>query len=1010
MNKRINQRSRLFKTQLLRISLVITLGLIILPLFNVSSASLFHGSLPDKSVVGLSASIKADAPQKGVPQQLSLPAIVSLAGPSVPFAFLPQAQPDPDSIGTYQSDCTTPKSDFALGETVCVRATGPVDQSLARRRVQVVDPEFLIRSSSDLLTSPQTFTFTLPTSATETFNGVSVDNRGIWLLKLVDTSDASTRQFVPILVRDPAHVIADLQINTTVIGDTHPTAGSSFDILVWVFNAGPEAAQNVSFTDSSPANTTFQNLVQPLSFQCSTPGVDSAGTSTCTKSSMATGESAGFIFTYKVNGAIADGTGLDSTATVSSNTTDNRTDSNTSDTSVTGSNPTPPACTITCPSNMLVDANDTVNGVRGAVVTFDATTSGSCGTVTGTPSSGSFFPVGSTVVTVNATGASCSFTVTVTDAAPPTISCPADQTVDAPNGDCSATVSVGTPTTTGTGVSVQGVRSDGRALTDSYPAGDTTIAWTATDSSGRTATCEQTITVNGTDTTAPVPTVASLPTITASCTATADVPTANDNCSGTIGGETSDPRTYDAPGTYTIHWTYTDAAGNSSTQNQTVIVTADNIAPTITHNASNVTINADATCAVAPDLTDQIEATDNCSTVEVTQSPAPGSTLGSGNTTVTFTVTDTAHNSTTSTAVITVVDNTPPTITLNGSNTMTVECHTTFTDPGATANDNCAGATVTSSGAVNTNNPGTYTITYNATDAAGNHATAVTRTVNVVDTTAPVITLNGSSSMTVECHTSFSDPGATASDSCDSSVPVTASGTVDPNVVGVYTITYNASDDSGNAATTVTRTVNVVDTTAPTISCPAGISVNLPANSTATSVSLNPGTPTASDSCSTAVTVTGTRSDGQALTANYPVGTTTITWRATDPSGNYSECTQTIQVSYIFTGFFSPVGNLPTLNNVNAGRTVPLKFSLSGNKGLAIFAAGYPASQQITCDSSAPIAELEGTEPSGGSTLTYSPDQYQYSWQTESSWAGTCRQLVIQLNDGSVHTANFKFR
>jgi hypothetical protein len=71
--------------------------------------------------------------------------------------------------------------------------------------------------------------------------------------------------------------------------------------------------------------------------------------------------------------------------------------------------------------------------------------------------------------------------------------------------------------------------------------------------------------------------------------------------------------------------------------------------------------------------------------------------------------------------------------------------------------------------------------------------------------------------MTVECHTSFSDPGATASDSCDSTVPVSTSGSVDVETPGTYTLTYNASDDSGNQADTVTRTVTVVDTTAPTI-------------------------------------------------------------------------------------------------------------------------------------------------------------------------------------------------
>ena len=70
---------------------------------------------------------------------------------------------------------------------------------------------------------------------------------------------------------------------------------------------------------------------------------------------------------------------------------------------------------------------------------------------------------------------------------------------------------------------------------------------------------------------------------------------------------------------------------------------------------------------------------------------------------------------------------------------------------------------------------GVNTLQYVASDAAGNSATS-TRTVYVVDTTAPVVTLNGSSPMTVECHGSFSDLGATANDDCAGSLSVSVSG------------------------------------------------------------------------------------------------------------------------------------------------------------------------------------------------------------------------------------------
>ena len=47
----------------------------------------------------------------------------------------------------------------------------------------------------------------------------------------------------------------------------------------------------------------------------------------------------------------------------------------------------------------------------------------------------------------------------------------------------------------------------------------------------------------------------------------------------------------------------------------------------------------------------------------------------------------------------------------------------------------------------------------------------------------------------------------------------------------------------------------------------------------------------------------------------------------------------------------------------------------------------------------------------GNSSLSFDPltDQYNYVWKTEKSWGGTCRQLVVKLNDGTEHIANFKF-
>ena len=159
-----------------------------------------------------------------------------------------------------------------------------------------------------------------------------------------------------------------------------------------------------------------------------------------------------------------------------------------------------------------------------------------------------------------------------------------------------------------------------------------------------------------------------------------------------------------------------------------------------------------------------------------------------------------------------------PIITIEGDNPATVELGSTYTDAGATSD---GGETVSSSGSVDTDTVGTYTITYSASDAAGNTSTA-TRTVNVVDTTAPVVTLTGAASVTVELGGTYTELGATATDA-SGTVTVVDSGVVDSDIVGTYTVTYTSTDASGNAGT-ATRTVNVVDTTAPVFTSTASFS------------------------------------------------------------------------------------------------------------------------------------------------------------------------------------------
>lgn len=148
-----------------------------------------------------------------------------------------------------------------------------------------------------------------------------------------------------------------------------------------------------------------------------------------------------------------------------------------------------------------------------------------------------------------------------------------------------------------------------------------------------------------------------------------------------------------------------------------------------------------------------------------------------------------------------------------------------------------------------------------------------------------------------------------------------------------------------------------------------------------------------------------------AATLSAP-GSYTISVRVTDGGGLSATDQATVYVLYQFTGFFPPVQNLPFVNLVTAGSAVPIKFSLNGDKGLNIFAPGFPTSIGIACDTGSPLNDIEETLTAGNSTLSYdsATGTYTYVWKTLRTWRNTCRQFTVQLDDGSVHQANFRFR
>lgn len=263
-------------------------------------------------------------------------------------------------------------------------------------------------------------------------------------------------------------------------------------------------------------------------------------------------------------------------------------------------------------------------------------------------------------------------------------------------------------------------------------------------------------------------------------------------------------------GAYTLVYSATDSSGNTGKATRTVTV-ADTVAPVITLMGANpMTVNC-GSGYVEPGAT-AADAVDGGVSVTITGTVSSAT----GDYSVTYTAMDRSGNTTQAVRTVHVARGGTPVITLNGAGSMTVECGTGYSEPGATATDACGDSlSVSISGSI-PSAKGTYTVTYRATSASG-EATIKTRTVIVSDTRAPVITLNGSGSVTVDLASgTYSEQGATATDACDGSVAVVISGSV-PAAVGTYTVTYRAVDASGNSAS-ATRTVTVISSAGPSIS------------------------------------------------------------------------------------------------------------------------------------------------------------------------------------------------
>ena len=700
------------------------------------------------------------------------------------------------AISTYASNCTTPQTTFTLGDTVCAKVSG-VDPAF-NRRFAWIDPANNIRTTTAITMNPQTDIFFLPADEIDpTFGN---DNRGVWRANVI-TSRGSVVLTARFLVQ-AATPSTDLSVGKGLSGAL-PTSGNTLTFSVSVFNRGPNDAQNVVITDETPANATLVTAMQTSGSGFSCTGTT---TVTCTSPILKARDTAIFSFVYTAGSA---GSTITNTASATSDTPEiNNADNSATDgpyTIAQGNGGGGGTCTVACPDDITTPANTTENGNSGAIIHFSAPSGNEdCGTVTADHCNDCFFPEGTTVVTAtSATGDTCSFTVTVTAAgSSPTISCPGAKTGNA-DGSCQATFSLGTATASGQNVTVVAFRNDGKPVytcdefgnctrnsSDApFNVGTTNVTWfayahdiagpydaqTGDEESHRigSSTCVQTVTVN--DVTPPT-IAATNTTVAANGSCEAAVPdfstTVSDNCACTASdnseecqnhsdiaySQTPAAGTLRPPGSYNVHIEANDGT-NNATKDITLTV-ADQTPPQISCPA-NITANtAPGTCSATVNP-GTATATDNCdSTPTIVGTRSDNQPLNAsypkGTTTIHWTATDDAGNTSSCNQTITVEDHEPPTISCPANIILEPTCPSgaiaTYTAP--VGQDNCPGATTTrtAGGASGSVFPiGTTTVTHQVTDASGNTAScsftvtvkSVSQTINDMKAFVNTLSLSG---------------------------------------------------------------------------------------------------------------------------------------------------------------------------------------------------------------------------------------------------------------------------
>lgn len=333
--------------------------------------------------------------------------------------------------------------------------------------------------------------------------------------------------------------------------------------------------------------------------------------------------------------------------------------------------------------------------------------------------------------------------------------------------------------------------------------GEYILTYTATDNSGNSSTITRMVKVI--DTTAPDITLNGKNEVTVEAGSKYEELGAigkdivDGELKATISGEVNTNKI----GEYKLTYTVADSSGNSAATTRKIKV-KDTKEPEIILNGKNeITLEAgikyEELGATAKDLFEGKKEVKISGKVNISEP---------GDYTITYTAEDTTGNKAVAIRKVKVVDTTAPIIIFNGDKEITIEAGTQYVEPGASGKDIVDGSVeVKISGVIDTGKVGEYKINYSTSDKAGNKASAV-RLVKVVDTVAPIITLNGDSKINLEVGDKYEELGAVAKDKVDGMIPVIINGEVDINNAGEYTITYKAIDNSKNEST-ISRKVKV---------------------------------------------------------------------------------------------------------------------------------------------------------------------------------------------------------